>query len=46
MHLNLTKIVFVILSVFFLKIAVADTFRANDGRKPSSTKTIKIQDIR
>ncbi len=47
MRLNLNKIVFLILSVFFLKIAVADTFRTNDSRKPAnSSVTITVKDIR
>jgi len=47
MRLNLTKIVYVILSVFFLKIAVADTFRTNESRGPAnSSVTITVQDIR
>lgn len=37
MQVNLAKIVFVILSVFLLKISVADTLRENHARTPSSS---------
>jgi hypothetical protein len=40
MQVNLAKIVFVILSVFLLKISVADTLRENHNRTPSSSVTV------
>lgn len=40
----LAKFVFLILSVFLLKITVADTFR-DDYRAPSSTVKVTHQDI-
>lgn len=37
MQVNLAKVVFVILSVFILKITVADTLRDDHNRAPSNT---------
>ncbi len=45
MQTNLAKFVFIILSVFLLKITVADTLR-DESRAPSSTVKVTSQGIR
>ncbi|WP_164848388.1 hypothetical protein [Halobacteriovorax sp. HLS] len=44
MQVNLAKVVLVILSVFLLKITVADTFRDNQAKLPKSAIKITGQD--
>ena len=43
MQVNLAKFVFVILSVFLLKITVADTLRDGHSRAPSNVVTVTGQ---